>query len=336
MAKIVSCEPVGEHQTYDLELDHKDHQFYLDNDVLTSNSHAMGYMILSYQCAWLLTNYPAQWTAAFLDNEPEKKKEKAISIAKEAGYSIGEPDINQSSDKWEVADSGERLLQPLTDIKGLGETGFEQIMEHRPFDSIEDLILKDEIDYRPLNKRVIGRMIRVKACDDLVDDRFENRKHLWLSAAENKPSSENKLEENIQEYKGVEDFTKNEYIETITDLTGVYPLDYVLSDNTLQDLKGHSIPPLGMIEPDDSKYAENICWFIIKNKELRTTRKGNREYWVITVTDITNETYSINIWNASKSDPVHRHRPYMADLDYDPNWGYSMQGIYGNAKMLET
>jgi len=299
-----------------------------------NKSHAIGYMIVSYQCAWLFHNYPAEWTAAFLDNEPEKKKEKAISIAKEVGYEIGMPNVNESSDKWEVSNNGDKLLQPLTDIKGLGEAGYSQILEHRPFDKIEDLILEDEIDYRPLNKRVVGRMIRVTACDDLMDDRFENRKHLWLSAAKDKPSSENMLEKNIKEYSGEEEFGRNEYIETITDLTGVYPLGKVLTQDVLQQLKGHSVPPLGMMHPNPQKGAKNLCWFIIKDKEMRETNNRGRKYWVIRVTDTTNETNSIKIWNASYSDPVNKHHPYMANLDYDPNWGYSMKGLAGNARML--
>ncbi len=32
-----------------------------------NKSQAVGYSILSYQCAWLLNYYPAEWMAAFLD-----------------------------------------------------------------------------------------------------------------------------------------------------------------------------------------------------------------------------------------------------------------------------
>ncbi len=33
-------------------------------------SHATCYSILSYQCAYLLTYFPSEWVAAFLDREP--------------------------------------------------------------------------------------------------------------------------------------------------------------------------------------------------------------------------------------------------------------------------
>ena len=53
-----------------------------------NKSHAVSYSVISYQCAWLLNYYPAEWMAAFLDKEPEKRKEKAINIAKSFNFNI--------------------------------------------------------------------------------------------------------------------------------------------------------------------------------------------------------------------------------------------------------
>ena len=51
-------------------------------------SHAVCYSILSYQCAYLFYHLPAEWLAAFLDKEPEDRKEKAVNIAKGLGFKI--------------------------------------------------------------------------------------------------------------------------------------------------------------------------------------------------------------------------------------------------------
>jgi len=45
-----------------------------------NKSHAVSYSILSYQCAHLLNYYPSEWVAAFLDKEPEGRKEQAILL----------------------------------------------------------------------------------------------------------------------------------------------------------------------------------------------------------------------------------------------------------------
>jgi DNA polymerase-3 subunit alpha len=39
-----------------------------------NKSHAVSYSIISYQCAWLCNYFPAEWTAAFLEREPEHRK----------------------------------------------------------------------------------------------------------------------------------------------------------------------------------------------------------------------------------------------------------------------
>jgi DNA polymerase III alpha subunit len=80
--KIVFVEELeGEGNTYDLEIDHSSHTFFA-NDISVSNSHSVAYSILSFQCAHLMNYYPIQWCAAFLNREPEDKKEKAIKIGR--------------------------------------------------------------------------------------------------------------------------------------------------------------------------------------------------------------------------------------------------------------
>ena len=46
--------------------------------------------------------YPVEWMASFLDKEPEKRKERAINIAKANGFEIVEADVNTSSFVWEI------------------------------------------------------------------------------------------------------------------------------------------------------------------------------------------------------------------------------------------
>ena len=52
--------------TYDLEVDHRDHQFYLSNGMLSSNSHATFYSMLGYQTAYLKAHFPLEFLVANL------------------------------------------------------------------------------------------------------------------------------------------------------------------------------------------------------------------------------------------------------------------------------
>ena len=79
-------------------------------------SHAVSYSILSYQCAWLLNYYPSEWLAAFLDKEPESRKEKAIGIVKSLGYNIEPLSINKSGKVWEISEDNTTLILSLIHI----------------------------------------------------------------------------------------------------------------------------------------------------------------------------------------------------------------------------
>ena len=81
--------------------------------------------------------------AAFLDKEPESRKEKAINIAKVFNFNIRPVNLNTSGVVWEIADD-KTLVQPLTSIKGLGEKAIEQILLHRPFNTVEELLFNED------------------------------------------------------------------------------------------------------------------------------------------------------------------------------------------------
>jgi DNA polymerase-3 subunit alpha len=137
-----------------------------------NKSHAVSYSILSFQCAWLLNYYPAEWVAAFLDKEPEDRKERAINIAKNLGFEIESVDVNKSGVQWEVSDDYKTLIQPLSSIKGCGAAAIEQIVTHRPFAKIEDLIFNEEISYSKLNKNLLTFYADLERLDELIDERF--------------------------------------------------------------------------------------------------------------------------------------------------------------------
>ncbi len=98
--------------------------------------------MLSYQCAWLAHHYPAEWMAAFLGIKSQKsRKEKAINIAKGFGFKIKKLDINTSGRVWEISEDGQTLIQPLTSIKGLGDAAIDQILNNRPFKTVEEFFI---------------------------------------------------------------------------------------------------------------------------------------------------------------------------------------------------
>jgi DNA polymerase-3 subunit alpha len=293
-----------------------------------NKSHAVSYSILSFQCAWLLNYYPAEWMAAFLDKEPEGRKEEAINIAKRNGFDIKLLDINTSGTQWEIAEDGKTLIQPLSSIKGLGDKAIEQIIEHRPFNSAEDLLFSEEVSYSKLNKKSLDVLGRSGALDSLVDERFNGLKHFWFSIVQPRPKNLKNFKENIKLYAKYGDFSNSETIDNISSLTGIFPFELVLEQSVLDRLHRVGVPPLGEWDND-----LGAAWFIPREVVKKKTKNG-RPFWIIKVVDTTSQNTSIRCWGVRDEDSIILNHPYMAKLDYDEQWGFSTRSIRHNFRLL--
>tara|TARA_R110002020_G_scaffold6878_12_gene29207 strand:- start:9596 stop:13048 length:3453 start_codon:yes stop_codon:yes gene_type:complete len=295
-----------------------------------NKSHAVSYSAISFQCAWLLNYYPSEWMAAFLDKEPESRKEKAINIAKSYGFTIEKADLNVSGMVWEISpEDNMTLIQPLSSIKGLGDKAIVQILAHRPFATVEELIFNEEIVYSKLNKKALDVLIRSGAADVVMDDRFTGRKHFWSSVAVNRPTSKKKLNEQIDLYKEEGEFTEEEEIENIVSLTGIFPLHLVL-DGPVQDrLDELYIPPISEYDRD-----LGLVWFIPREIIPKQTKNG-KTYWIVSAIDGNSNITKFKCWGVNPDrDRIHINRPYMARLDYDEQWGFSTRSIRKTMKLL--
>jgi len=294
-----------------------------------NKSHAVSYSIISFQCAWLLNYYPAEWMAAFLDKEPETRKEKAINIAKKYGFKIRPLDINKSGVVWEISDDGQTMIQPLTSIKGLGMAAIDQILANRPLNNAEELLFNEGITYSKLNKKSLDALCRGGALDDIIDDRFTGRKHFWSACIVDRPKNPKRFSENLELYRPEGDFTEEEIIQFKTDLTGVFPINLVIPPATVQRLQEKFVPPISEFDQE-----LQVCWFIPRKIVPRKTKNG-KNYWIVEVIDSNNELTKIRCWGIKpEKDRIPLNRPYMAKLKYDDNWGFSTYAIGKTFKLL--
>jgi DNA polymerase-3 subunit alpha len=287
-----------------------------------NKSHAVCYSIISYQCAWLATYFESEWLAAFLEKEPETRKERAISIAKSFGYSIESLNVNTSGVNWEISNDGKTLIQPLTSIKGLGEIAIEQIFIGRPFKTVEEFLFNEKMRYSKLNKKALDVLVRSGAMDCLIDSRFSGAKHFWSAVAVDRPRKPKDLEENIELYRPEGDFSKEDKIKFLTELTGEFPLSSVVSDKLLAKLEEMMIPPI-------SEYDGNLglTWCIPRNIILKKTANG-KEYFQVSVTDSNSAEETIRCWGVDLNlgDRLETNKVYMLRPNYDDQWGFSTRG----------
>jgi len=294
-----------------------------------NKSHAVSYCVLSYQCAYLLNYYPECWLAAFLDKEPDKRKERAINVAKSYGYRIEPLNVNTSGVRWEISEDGKTLIQPLSSIKGLGSTAIAQIINNRPFSTIEEFLFNENIVYSKLNKKAVDALTRAQALNCLMDERFSGLKHFWTAIATERPRKKKNLDENILLYEPEGDFTEEEKLQHLVTLTGIFPVSAVVSEQLQSLFEEKMIPPISEFDPE-----LGVCWFIPREVLQKKTRNG-KMFYVVKVVDSNSEENTIKCWGVDPAkDKVYINRPYMSRLQWDPQWGFSTRSVRRNFKIL--
>jgi DNA polymerase III alpha subunit len=93
-------------------------------------SHAVAYGVVSYWCCWLKAHHPVEFAAATLDHENDPVRQIALlRELKDEGITYVPIDPDRSTDRW--LPDGNRLLGPLTTVKGIGPASVREIMDCR-------------------------------------------------------------------------------------------------------------------------------------------------------------------------------------------------------------
>lgn len=135
-----------------------------------NKAHAVAYAIDSYWCAWLLTYHQEEWLCAYMEsmsNSPVQRA-KAFAEVKGIGYQIVPIDINQAALGW-TALPGKKLMPSMTACKGVGDSAVEEIMQNRPYETIEELLWTDDFQWKhsKFNKRALEALIKVGAFESM-------------------------------------------------------------------------------------------------------------------------------------------------------------------------
>lgn len=162
--KIVSITKGRIEQTYDIEMEAPHHNF-LANGIVTHNSHAVAYGVLTAQTAYLKALYPVEFMASLITHEEEPDKVRMyLAEAFDKGIKLLPPSVNISTDKF-VAD-GDNIRYALN-VKGVGAAAVaairNKIEEGGPFTCFEDFLLRAYGG--AVNKTVIESLARAGALD---------------------------------------------------------------------------------------------------------------------------------------------------------------------------
>ena len=166
--RIVSIEPAGDQETYDLEIEGT-HNF-IANNLIVHNSHSAAYALISYRTAHLKARYPVEFMAALLTSEMGNTDKLVVYLeeAKRMGLRILPPDVNESQAIFTVVD--DRTIRcGLGVIKNVGMAAIASIAAARAvrgrFATVKALCR--DADLRLVNRKVCDSLIKSGACDSM-------------------------------------------------------------------------------------------------------------------------------------------------------------------------
>ncbi len=131
-----------------------------------NKSHSAAYALISYQTAYLKTNYPKEYFTALLSSVLglADKTSLYVSECRRMGLAVLPPDVNVSSNSYTIVPDGIRF--GLAAIKNAGEGAIQSIVDNRqngPYSDLADFLHR--VDLRQVNKRVIESLIKAGALD---------------------------------------------------------------------------------------------------------------------------------------------------------------------------
>jgi DNA polymerase-3 subunit alpha len=298
-----------------------------------NKSHATAYSINSFYCAWLLTYYPDEWLCSYLESmstNPEDKA-RASSELRALGYKIVPIDINSAGIDWTILPN-KSFMPSLLSCSGIGESAANEILQHRPYTSLDALLWAQDGSWRhsKFNKRGMEALIKIGAFEsmDIVGEGklFNNYRQMHHVLIENmdlvKKISKrdpnlgrNNMLKLIEESKDMPDWTKSEKVENHKEVLADFDITLVMSDDVIDRLAKMNVKPIDLFDKKD------IYWCVITAVELKKTKNG-KGYLVIQAMGQDGKNRKIFIWGCDDISRIKISAAYVVELDKN-DFGFS-------------
>ncbi|HEY3806785.1 MAG TPA: error-prone DNA polymerase [Kofleriaceae bacterium] len=170
--RIVSIEPAGERETYDLSID-GNHNF-LANDFVVHNSHATSFALIAYATSYLRRHYPAEFTCSLLNAQPMGFYSPATIVGDAQRHGVDVQPIDVNASDWDCTIESTAVRMGLRYVKGMQLADGQRVTDARvarPFSSIEDFVRRARVP-----ERTCASLAEAGALGVLIDQR---RDALW-------------------------------------------------------------------------------------------------------------------------------------------------------------
>ncbi|RUO73333.1 DNA polymerase III subunit alpha [Idiomarina ramblicola] len=266
-----------------------------------NKSHSAAYALVSYQTLWMKTHYPAEFMAAVMSADMDNT-DKIVTLADECermGLDLLPPDVNKGEYKF-IVDEQQRVVYGIGAIKGVGEGPIESIIKAReeggPFRDLFDFCCR--VDLKRMNKRILQRLIRAGAMDNLGPHRAALMATLEkaIRQAEQHLNAEKIGQSDMfgvlttepeaveQEFVSVRKWSEAVWLEGERDTLGLYLTGHPIN-RFREELKHYINSTLANVTPTRKDESIAIAGLVIDVRVL-TNKRGQR-FAIVTLDDKT-------------------------------------------------
>lgn len=156
-AVVEAILPYGIEETYDVEMDTAEHNF-LANGIVSSNSHAVGYGMMTYATAYLKARRPVEFfnvmlqLSSFGNSKPKDEISELFYDAKLFNVDIKGPKLKLGNADFEVRNNN--VYFGLKHIRDIGDSAIENLVKFKDSSWVEILHHRKELK-RPVLKALI-------------------------------------------------------------------------------------------------------------------------------------------------------------------------------------
>lgn len=244
-----------------------------------NKSHSVGYATVAYKMAFLKTYFFKYFETAILNNVIGNDLKTKIYLAemKQHQLQILPPDINQSTDKYQVF--GNKVLCPLSIISNVGTTISREIIKKRkeaPYQSFVDFVIKTYSI--GINKKVLTSLIKAGCFNSFgINEKtlINNLEKIINYADLSKDAGMIKLSQ--PSITPFEEYSKEEQIEHQLAIFGFYLSNH--PTNIYKDKNDLSIREI------EQEFNKNISLVLIIDQIKEVTTKKNDMMAFVTASD---------------------------------------------------
>tara|TARA_Y100001970_G_scaffold233177_1_gene290513 strand:+ start:5459 stop:8857 length:3399 start_codon:yes stop_codon:yes gene_type:complete len=281
-----------------------------------NKSHAAGYALISYQTAYLKSNFPHEFMTATL-NFSIDRTDKIISLKQELeklGIPFLKPDINFSQEKFSIEKNNETksIRFGLSAIKGVGTKSIKSAISVREnngkFLTVIDFLKR--VENEVVNKRQLEKLIQSGAFDSVENNRsklFSNvPKFVNLFGSSTIKNNQSLLfEEEVISFEDknlfdqqITDWNSGEKLKNELEVIGFYFSDHPLNHYPRKFFAFQNIISFDEVLNDENIKKIRLCGSVLDIKER--SNKDGRKYAFITVSEISSQ-YELSIFSENLS-----------------------------------